>query len=108
MPNYSPTVNPGDERRRTRFIGIRMPLGSVYAADVLEQDVVRVAEGEKVLLDRDGFGFSMDAAELAYSFPMRDPRTDAEIPGQTATTAQALAIIYSWVRAKQLDRDKTV
>lgn len=107
VPTYAPTTTPGDQRRRTHFIGIRTPLGQVPQVEVLEQEVIRTAAGERVLEDLGqvaGVG-AMTPAELATVFPLRDPETDAEIGG-TATPAQALALIYSWVRAKQLARDQ--
>jgi hypothetical protein len=105
MPTYAPTVTPGDQRRRTRYIGIRVPHDGVPTVEILEQEVIRAKAGERVLEDLNGFGVAMDEKEMAASFQVRDPITDAEIPGATATGAQVFALIYSWVRAKQLARD---
>jgi hypothetical protein len=102
MPNYAPTQNPGDTRRRTRYIGIRTPLDAVPQVEVLEQDVVRLASGEVVLADLGNCPVSpFDPAE---TFDVRDPGTDATT-GTTATVGQAMALIYSWVRKQQLARD---
>jgi len=110
--------NPGDIRRRTRFIGIWTPgderTFAEIAADpagapkpsieVLEQDFVRLADREKKLTDLGGVPVgSFDPSE---SFPLRDPTTDELIPDATATVGQTMALIYSWVRAKQVQRDE--
>ena len=105
MPVYAPTPNPGDQRRRTRYLGIRIPHNAPPTVEILEQEIIRAKDGERILEDLNGFSVVMTEGELAADFPIRDPETDAEIPGQTATGAQAFALIYSWVRAKQLARD---
>ncbi len=111
------TTKPGEVRRRTRYIGIWTPPDLRAFAEqaanptcapkptvqVLEQDLVRLADREGMpqdLGDLPGCQFN-----LANSFPLRDPQTDAIIPGQTATDAQVMALIYSWVRSKQDARD---
>ena len=101
MTDYAPTVNPGDTRRRTRYIGIRTPLNVAPTVEVLEQDVIRTKTGEAVLADLGSFPTPLDLAEV---FPLRNP-VDDSLTGDTATAAQAMALIYSWVRAKQLARD---
>lgn len=102
MPNYAPIVAPGDQRRRTRFISIRTPLGQVPQVEVLEQEVILTAAGERVLEDLGAL--PVGPFDPAESFPLRDPETDALL-GQTGTVGQTHAMIYSWVRAKQLARD---
>jgi hypothetical protein len=102
MPNYSPTTNPGETRRRTRFIGIRTPLGATPVIEVLEQDVVRLIDGETVLKDLGNCPVA--AFDPSESFPVRDPDTDTET-GDTATVGEAFALVYSWVRQQQLNRD---
>ena len=101
-PSYAPTQAPGDTRRRCRYVGIWIPHDGPPRVDVLEQEVVRLGAGEQVLADLPGFPRVL--ADLSASFPVRDPATDAET-GQRATVAQALALIYSWTRAQQLERD---
>lgn len=106
MTTYAPTIATGEQRRRTRYIGIRTPLGQAPQVEVLEQEVIRTQAGERVLEDLGqvaGIG-ALTLEEMATAFPLRNPETDAEIGG-TATPAQALALIYSWVRSKQLARD---
>ena len=100
--NYAPTQNPGDTRRRTRFIGIRTPLDALPQVEVLEQDVVRLPAGEVVLTDLGPCPVA--PFDPASTFDLRDPSTDA-LTGTTATVGQALALIYSWVRKQQLARD---
>jgi hypothetical protein len=102
-PNYTPTTTPGQTRRRTRYIGIRLPLDAAPSVEVLEQDVVRLTDGERILADLGSLPTgTFDPAE---TFPVRDPATDA-LTGDTASVGQAHALIYSWVRAKQLARDQ--
>lgn len=116
MTQYT-TTTPGDIRRRTRYIGIWTPPDlrtfAAQASDpagaplptvqVLEQNLVRLADRE---------GMPQDLGDLpgtqfkpSNEFPLRDPQTDAIIPGQTATDAQVMTLIYSWVRSKQDARD---
>lgn len=102
MTIYAPTITPGDQRRRTRFIGIRTPLGQAPQIEILEQEVVRTQAGERVLEDLGNV--PVGAFDPAETFPVRDPETDAET-GQTASVGQAFALIYSWVRKQQLARD---
>jgi hypothetical protein len=111
------TTNPGDIRRRTRYIGIWTPgdertFAEIAAnpagapkpsIEVLEQDFVRLADREKKLTDLGSV--PVGAFDPSESFPVRDPTTDELIPGATATVGQAMALIYSWVRAKQTARD---
>jgi len=103
MPRtYAPTTQPGETRTRTRYIGIRTPHDAPPQIESLEQEVIRTATGERVLADLGNV--PTGAFDVTESFPVRDPSTDAET-GDTATVGQALALIYSWVRAKQLARD---
>lgn len=109
MTTYAPTVNPGDTRRRARYVGIWIPLSQQAAVEVLEQDVVRLPAGEVVLRDLGpiaGIGVIdlIDPAALGATFPVVDPATD-QPTGQTATVAQAFQLIHSWVRAQQAARD---
>lgn len=104
MPSYTPTTNPGDTRRRARQVLILNPLNSIPSVEFLEQDVVRVADGEKALENLGGVTVAIEGDELAFSFPILDPSTDTDT-GAVATTAQAFALVYSWVRAKQALRD---
>jgi hypothetical protein len=99
---YAPTINPGDTRRRTRFIGIRTPLSGVPSVEVLEQDVVRLTDGERVLADLGHL--PVQAFDPAQTFELRDPETDALL-GSQATVGQTMALIYSWVRDQQTKRD---
>jgi hypothetical protein len=111
MTNYAPTTAAGQFRRRCRYLGIRVPLDSAPAVEILEQDVVRLLDattgqinGEVVL--RDLGTCQSGAFDPSESFEVRDPTTDATT-GDTATVAQAFQLIYSWVRHKQTLRDGT-
>ena len=101
---YAPTSNPGDTRRRTRYIGIRTPLNAAPCVEVLEQDVVRLAAGEVALEDLGNL--PVGEFDPAETFQLRHPETDALLGG-TATVGEAMALIYSWVRAKQIARDES-
>jgi hypothetical protein len=101
--NYSPTVNLGDTRRRTRYIGISTNLDSLPTVEVLEQDIVKLSGGEVVL--RNLGNLKVSAYNPDEEFDIRNPETD-ELTGSTATVGQAMALIYSWVRKNQLLRDQ--
>ena len=102
MTTYAPTVNPGDTRTRTRYFGARLPHDGQPEIEILEQEIIRTAAGERVL---DNLGqVPVGAFDPNESYEIRNPLTD-EPTGQTATVAQAYALIYSWVRSKQTARD---
>lgn len=101
MPNYAPTQNPGDTRTRCRYLGIWNPLNAAPHIDVLEQEVVRLADGEVVLKDANGFSAGLDGD----AFPLLDPRTDEPLGGE-ATAEQVMMMVYSWTRYQQHKRDE--
>jgi hypothetical protein len=101
-PNYAPTTHPGDTRRRVRYIGIRTPLGAPPQIEILEQDVIRTAAGERVLEDLGNV--PVGPFNPGQEFPLKDPQTDADL-GDTAMVADALVLIHSWVRQQQALRD---
>ena len=113
MTIYAPTKNPGDTRTRCRYVGIRNVLNAAPNIEVLEQEVVRLVDGEAVLRDLDG----VNAAITGAAFALLDPRTDEPIDGQVkAAIAGALEsgfaddettmmLVYSWVRYQQAQRD---
>lgn len=108
MTTYAPTVNPGDTRRRSRYIGIRIPHNAAPTVEVLEQDMVRLASGsEKVLEDLGAVaGIPVLTPEaLAVQYPARNPVTDEIIPDQFVTAGDAFAVVYAVVRGWQLERD---
>jgi hypothetical protein len=94
--------NIGDIRRRTRYIGIEIPLNSTPKVTILEQDAVKLPQGERVIEDLKGLNFTI--SDFNEEFPLRNPETD-ELLGSNGNVAQAFALIYSWVRAKQVERD---
>jgi hypothetical protein len=102
MNKYAPTQNPGDTRTRARYIGIWNPLVGQPTIDILEQQVVRLADGERVLADTPGItGIPFDPAEVVE---LRHPETD-EMLGQTTTAGAIMAGVYSWCRGRQERRD---
>jgi hypothetical protein len=115
MTDYAPTVNPGDTRRRCRFIGIRVPLDTRTNAEkaaniqapppqveVLEEDVIRTAQQERVL---EVLGnLPVGTFDLSETFPILNPENDGALGGN-ATVGQAFTLIHSWVRHKQTLRD---
>ncbi len=108
MTTYAPTVDPGDTRRRSRYIGIRIPHDGAPTVEVLEQDMIRLKDGaEKVLQDLGAVAGipALDAAALAVQFPARDPVTDEIIPAAFVTPGDAFAAVYAVVRGWQLARD---
>jgi hypothetical protein len=106
MTNYSPTINPGDIRRRTRYIGIRTALNTLPSIEVLEQDVILISEGEVVLRDMVG-SLPIEGFDPQETFELRNPETD-ELTGSISSVGEAMALIYSWVRSKQLLRDNII
>ena len=112
MKTYAPTIDPGDERTRARYLGITIPLdtrppGSEDPApqptiEILEQQVIRKKDGSECVLENlMGFNETVDMTE---EFDILDPTTDAPI-GATANVAQAFALVYSYTRKKQNARN---
>lgn len=102
-PTYAPTAAPGEQRRRCRYLGIRLPLGQPPQIEILEQEVVRTRDGERVLEDLGNV--PVGAFDPAEEFEVRNLDTDQPV-GQTATVGQAMALLYGWVRKQQLARDQ--
>lgn len=105
---YDPTVNPGDTRLRSRYIGIRVPPNAYPTVEVLEQTVIRTKDGvEKILEDLGAVAGIpvLDSAALAVQYPARNPVTDEIIPGKFTTPGDAFAAVYDVVRGWQLARD---
>lgn len=109
MPtSYAPTATPGDTRRRSRYIGIRIPHDAAPTVEVLEQDVIKLKDGtEKVLQDLGPVaGIPLIAGlAIAETFPARNPITDEIIPDKFVTAGDAFAVVYAVVRGWQLARD---
>jgi hypothetical protein len=104
--NYSPTVNPGDKRTRTRYIGIWIPNNGTNTLDVLEQEVIKTSDGsEEIIKDLNGLSIKLDNDALFTQYMLRNPIDDSIISGQTVTPALAQQIIYSVIRGMQLSRD---
>ncbi len=110
---YAPTINPGDTRTRCRYLGVWNPLNAAPRIDILEQEVVRLADGETVLRDTNGLSAGLDGS----AFTLRDPATDAPLAPEacaaiaaaiasgTATDGMAMVLVYSWTRYQQEARD---
>jgi hypothetical protein len=104
MTTYAPTANPGDERTRCRFFGAVLPHNGLPQIQVIEESVIRRADGtEKPIADLGNL--RVGVFDPAETFALRDPTTDA-LTGQTASVSEAFALIYSWVRHKQTQRDE--
>ena len=104
MPTHAPTINPGDERRRCRYFGAQIPNGAAPIIQVVEESVIRRADGtEKSIADLGNL--PTGAFDPAETFAIRDPETDI-LTGDSASVGQAFALIYSWVRHKQTQRDE--
>ena len=104
MNTYSPTINPGDERTRCRYFGAQLPNGAAPSIQVIEEQVVRRLNGtESHIADLGNLATgTFDPEEM---LALRDPETDA-LTGDSASVGQAFALIYSWVRHKQTQRDE--
>jgi len=110
---YTPTKSPGDTRTRCRYLGIWNPLNATPRIDILEQEVVRLADGEVVLKDTNGLSAGLDGSVFA----LRDPTTDAPLASEVcagiaaaitagqATDAMTMVLVYSWTRYQQEQRD---
>lgn len=107
MSKYDPTTNGGETRTRTRAINIRTPHDAAYTVEILEQEVIREAgNGERVINDQAGRISATDSTdERAAVFPLLSPETD-QPTGENATGAEFMAMVYSYVRAKQAERDE--
>lgn len=108
MPSYAPTVNPGDTRLRTRYVGIRVPYNAPPTVEALEQVVIKLKDGnEKVLEDLGAItGIpALDQTAMLRVVALRDPVTDEVVDGQTIRIYEAFQAIYSVIRQWQLDRD---
>ncbi len=105
MPSYSPTVNPGDERRRVWRNTNDNPLGGIPIAIIHEQDVVKTAAGPEVPIDRaiKPIEASPTPELLATVLPLRNPDTD-QVIGQS-TVQMAYVHWYSLLRLLQERRD---
>lgn len=104
MPNYAPTVNPGDERARIWRMTIENALGQAGSIIAHEETVVRVASGERSLGRSRDMAMQYDPAQGSAMIELRHPVTD-QIVG-TATIDDAYAMIYSLARHLQKIEDQ--
>lgn len=111
MKTYSPTIDPGDERTRARYLGITTPLdtrppGSTDPApaprlEVLEQQVIRKKDNsEAVLQDLGSFSVTIDQAAMATEYPEVDPTTDVPT-GRMLRLAETFVAVHSFIRYHQ-------
>jgi hypothetical protein len=91
---YNQTVNPSDERMRTRYIGIRTELGQIPMVSILRQLVILGKDGkEKKLEDLDGPNVSFDKNEMV---DLRNPETN-ELLGFQVSAGEIMMGVHSWV-----------
>jgi len=106
MPNYLPTANAGDTRRRVWFLGIRNTLGQPGAVELREEEVIRLADGTERSLgpSRDlGLSYSPELGRVALT--LRSPLNDSEIPGAVMPIDTIYAAIYTLARYMQEQDD---
>lgn len=107
-PNYAPTVNPGDVRRRVHRIDLVTPPNGAISIRIYEQDVVRLADGtEEPLRDQGVITATIDPTnptQLMAMFALRNYADDTLL-GTDMNVATVLTSFFSWVRSKQLARD---
>ena len=100
---YNQTVNPGDDRMRTRYVGIRTELGQIPSVSILRQKVILCKDGsEKKLEDLDGPTVSFDKNEMV---DLRNPETN-ELLGVQVSAGEIMAGVHSWVMQQLLKFDQ--
>jgi hypothetical protein len=103
MSIYDPTINPGDERTRTRYVGIRTELGQVPLVSILRQQVIKRSDGtEKKLEDLDGPTVAFDPNEMV---DMRNPETNEPL-GFQVPAGEIMVGVHSWVMQQLLKYDQ--
>ena len=111
MTKYVPTLNPGDERTRARYLGITTPLDTRLpdsedpapcpSINVLEQTVIRKKDGSEAILENlMGFNVTIDADNMASEYPEVNPITD-EPTGRMLSVAETFMAVYSFIRHRQ-------
>ena len=100
---YNQTVNPGDDRMRTRYVGISTELGQIPMVSILRQRVILCKDGkEKKLEDLDGPYVSFNPTE---NVDMRNPETN-ELLGVQVSAGEIMAGVHSWVMQQLLKFDQ--
>jgi hypothetical protein len=100
---YDQTVNPGDDRMRTRYVGISTELGQIPLVSILRQRVILGKDGkEKKLEDLDGPNVSFDKNEMV---DLRNPETN-ELIGIQVSAGEIMAGVHSWVMQQLLKFDQ--
>lgn len=104
MPSiYDETINPGDDRMRTRYIGIQTELNAIPMISILRQKVILGKDmKEKKLEDLNGPTVSFDATEMVE---MRNPKTN-ELLGVQVPAGEIMAGVHSWVMQQLLKYDQ--
>lgn len=106
--NYGPNQTPGQIRRRVFYFHGFNPNalsaeGGTPSIVFHEEEVMLGVDGKERQVAKVG------EVKLTFNpgltFPMRAPQTDAVIPGQTASQAQVLQMLYSLARWAQEQRD---
>lgn len=104
FPNYTPTVNPGDTRRRIWRNTNENPLNAYPSASFHEQEVIRTKDGQEVVLSNS----SVRILNVAYTDPstvikLKNPMDDSLLG--TLTFAEIYTVIYSLGRYAQEMQD---
>lgn len=100
---YDQTVNLGDDRMRTRYVGIRTELGQIPMVSILRQRVILGKDGkEKKLEDLDGPNVSFDKNEMV---DLRNPETN-ELLGVQVSAGEIMMGVHSWVMQQLLKFDQ--
>jgi hypothetical protein len=103
IPNYGPTINPGDIRRRIWRNTNENPLGNTPNAVMHEQDVIRLSDGTEKVLEN-GETLSKVPTDMSEVVVLRHPETD-QVLGET-TLGMIHTMIYSLGRHMQNARDE--
>jgi hypothetical protein len=103
LSKYAPTKNPGDERTRTRYVGITTELYQIPQIAILRQQVILQKTGkEKKLEDLDGPTVPFDDKEI---IELRNPETN-ELIGVQKPAGEIMVGVHSWVMQQLLKYDQ--
>ena len=102
MSDYQQSSIVGTRWKRARRISIDNPLNGAPSVLFAEDEVMALGDGATIERPVSNLTAGYDPG---HSFPLRDPATGEEIPGQTGTQAQLYALLYSAYWALALERD---
>lgn len=102
-PNYGPTTDKGDTRRRIWRVTCENPLNGIPSATMHEEDVVRVANGEVSFNDHPAAPLHHVPTDPSEIVEIRNIADDTLLG--TTTLGQIHTLIYSLGRHLQKLRD---